>query len=209
MADDDAGVKEPLDLIRLALDERVYVKLRGERELRGRLHVRSFDAESEREMRGVGARPFAALSRATDPQAGRAGLWATLRVQFEEKARCACRCASHAKTTERRRQRACSRSTCSIFRPSARSLVSDHLLSEKRWSCARVPLCAPHTPKHSQASGGKGTRTLFPNLILPFLMTHFHTLSLRLFSGLRPAPQHDPGRRGRDRHHRGDRRGNL
>lgn len=39
MADDEVGVKEPLDLIRLALDERVYVKLRGERELRGRLHV--------------------------------------------------------------------------------------------------------------------------------------------------------------------------
>ncbi len=34
-----ATVKEPLDLIRLSLDERVYVKLRGERELRGRLHV--------------------------------------------------------------------------------------------------------------------------------------------------------------------------
>jgi U6 snRNA-associated Sm-like protein LSm3 len=41
-AADDVGVKEPLDLIRLALDERVYVKLRGERELRGRLHVSSF-----------------------------------------------------------------------------------------------------------------------------------------------------------------------
>ena len=41
MADDaSATVKEPLDLIRLSLDERVYVKLRGERELRGRLHVR-------------------------------------------------------------------------------------------------------------------------------------------------------------------------
>ncbi|KAF5837875.1 hypothetical protein DUNSADRAFT_3768 [Dunaliella salina] len=34
-----ATVKEPLDLIRLSLDERVYVKLRGERELRGRLHA--------------------------------------------------------------------------------------------------------------------------------------------------------------------------
>jgi hypothetical protein len=39
MAEDDATVKEPLDLIRLSLDERIYVKLRGERELRGRLHV--------------------------------------------------------------------------------------------------------------------------------------------------------------------------
>lgn len=41
MADDDATVKEPLDLIKLSLDERIYVKLRGDRELRGRLHVRS------------------------------------------------------------------------------------------------------------------------------------------------------------------------
>ena len=40
MADDDATVKEPLDLIKLSLDERIYVKLRGDRELRGRLHVR-------------------------------------------------------------------------------------------------------------------------------------------------------------------------
>ena len=37
---DGAGaVQEPLDLIRLSLDEQVYVKLRGDRELRGRLHV--------------------------------------------------------------------------------------------------------------------------------------------------------------------------
>jgi hypothetical protein len=40
MADEETTVKEPLDLIRLSLDERVYVKLRGERELRGKLHVR-------------------------------------------------------------------------------------------------------------------------------------------------------------------------
>jgi hypothetical protein len=40
MADDDATAREPLDLIRLSLDERVYVKLRGDRELRGKLHVR-------------------------------------------------------------------------------------------------------------------------------------------------------------------------
>lgn len=40
MAEEDATVKEPLDLIRLSLDERIYVKLRGDRELRGRLHVR-------------------------------------------------------------------------------------------------------------------------------------------------------------------------
>ena len=33
------GVNEPFDLIRLSLAERVYVKLRGDRELRGTLHV--------------------------------------------------------------------------------------------------------------------------------------------------------------------------
>mmetsp|Transcript_6567 Transcript_6567/g.19915 ORF Transcript_6567/g.19915 Transcript_6567/m.19915 type:complete len:97 (+) Transcript_6567:97-387(+) len=32
-------VEEPLDLIRMSLDERVYVKLRGDRELRGQLHA--------------------------------------------------------------------------------------------------------------------------------------------------------------------------
>jgi hypothetical protein len=39
MAEEDTTVKEPLDLIRLSLDERIYVKLRGEREIRGKLHV--------------------------------------------------------------------------------------------------------------------------------------------------------------------------
>lgn len=38
--EEEAAVREPLDLIRLALDEKVYVKLRGDREIRGRLHVR-------------------------------------------------------------------------------------------------------------------------------------------------------------------------
>lgn len=33
-------MEEPLDLIRLSIDERVYVKCRGDRELRGKLHVR-------------------------------------------------------------------------------------------------------------------------------------------------------------------------
>lgn len=33
------AVEEPLDLIRLSLDENVYVKMRNERELTGRLHV--------------------------------------------------------------------------------------------------------------------------------------------------------------------------
>lgn len=34
-----SGVQEPLDLIRLSLSERVFVKLRGERELSGILHA--------------------------------------------------------------------------------------------------------------------------------------------------------------------------
>ncbi len=33
------SVKEPLDLLRLSLDERVYVKCRNNRELRGKLHA--------------------------------------------------------------------------------------------------------------------------------------------------------------------------
>ena len=32
-------VEEPLDLVRLSLDERIFVKLRNSRELKGRLHV--------------------------------------------------------------------------------------------------------------------------------------------------------------------------
>jgi U6 snRNA-associated Sm-like protein LSm3 len=45
MADDlenipSITVKEPLDLVRLSLDERIYVKMRNDREIRGRLHVR-------------------------------------------------------------------------------------------------------------------------------------------------------------------------
>lgn len=44
MADVDEGrgapIDEPLDLVRLSLDEIVFVKLRGDRELKGRLHVR-------------------------------------------------------------------------------------------------------------------------------------------------------------------------
>jgi len=54
-AEDDAAVREPLDLIRLALDERVYVKLRGDREARGRLHVRG---------RSMGIRACGARERA-------------------------------------------------------------------------------------------------------------------------------------------------
>ena len=32
-------MEEPLDLIKLTIDERVYVKCRNDRELRGRLHA--------------------------------------------------------------------------------------------------------------------------------------------------------------------------
>jgi U6 snRNA-associated Sm-like protein LSm3 len=32
-------VKEPIDLVRLSLDERIHVKMRGDRELRGTLHA--------------------------------------------------------------------------------------------------------------------------------------------------------------------------
>jgi len=44
MADEESApisinVEVPLDLIQLSLDERVYVKMRNERELRGRLHA--------------------------------------------------------------------------------------------------------------------------------------------------------------------------
>ena len=42
MQQEGATVEEPLDLIRLSLDEKIYVKLRGDRELRGKLHVSGF-----------------------------------------------------------------------------------------------------------------------------------------------------------------------
>merc|ERR1712087_469436 len=32
-------VHEPLDLVRLSLDERILIKLRGDRDIRGRLHA--------------------------------------------------------------------------------------------------------------------------------------------------------------------------
>lgn len=33
------GITEPLDMIRHCIDEPIYVKMKGERELRGKLHV--------------------------------------------------------------------------------------------------------------------------------------------------------------------------
>ncbi|KFH48533.1 U6 snRNA-associated Sm-like protein-like protein [Hapsidospora chrysogenum ATCC 11550] len=38
-ADDSSHVAEPLDLVRLLLNEVVFIKLRGDRELKGRLHA--------------------------------------------------------------------------------------------------------------------------------------------------------------------------
>ena len=40
-------VEEPLDLVRLSLDERIFVKLRNSRELKGRLHVSETDKKCE------------------------------------------------------------------------------------------------------------------------------------------------------------------
>lgn len=39
MSEEHAPVREPLDLVKLCLEERVFVKLRGDRELKGKLHV--------------------------------------------------------------------------------------------------------------------------------------------------------------------------
>ena len=36
---EEGGHAEPLDLVRLCIDEVVVVRLRGDRELKGRLHV--------------------------------------------------------------------------------------------------------------------------------------------------------------------------
>lgn len=43
-----SGIQEPFDLIRLSLSERVFVKLRGDRELTGILHVCRFLASIRR-----------------------------------------------------------------------------------------------------------------------------------------------------------------
>ncbi|KAM3410716.1 hypothetical protein ACQJBY_002755 [Aegilops geniculata] len=47
-SEEDVTVKEPLDLIRLSLDERIYVKLRSDRELRGKLHMSQDKAAGEK-----------------------------------------------------------------------------------------------------------------------------------------------------------------
>jgi len=43
--DEKEETNEPLDLVRLCIDEVVIVKLRGDRELKGRLHVCCAKAE--------------------------------------------------------------------------------------------------------------------------------------------------------------------
>ena len=48
-----SGVQEPFDLIRLSLSERVFVKLRGDRELSGVLHVRATEASCCADADGV------------------------------------------------------------------------------------------------------------------------------------------------------------
>mmetsp|Transcript_27968 Transcript_27968/g.51666 ORF Transcript_27968/g.51666 Transcript_27968/m.51666 type:complete len:102 (-) Transcript_27968:269-574(-) len=42
--EESAVVSSPLDLLKLSLDERIYVKLKGNREMRGKLHA--FDQHS-------------------------------------------------------------------------------------------------------------------------------------------------------------------
>jgi hypothetical protein len=54
---DTGSSSEPFDLVRLCLDEPVFVKLRGDRELQGKLHVRvplpSFSSQDTRRASGV------------------------------------------------------------------------------------------------------------------------------------------------------------
>jgi small nuclear ribonucleoprotein (snRNP)-like protein len=40
-------VERPLDLVRLSLDERIFVKCKGDRELRGKLHVRRISGRAK------------------------------------------------------------------------------------------------------------------------------------------------------------------
>ena len=56
-------VEQPLDLVRLSLDERIYVKMRGDRELRGRLHVRRAPKPRHRGCHGHVLIPSAASLR--------------------------------------------------------------------------------------------------------------------------------------------------
>lgn len=69
MANAEAGgassVSEPLDLVRLSLDEIVFVKLRGDRELKGRLHVNHISKAtmlSKPRLANLNARPTIAIA---------------------------------------------------------------------------------------------------------------------------------------------------
>lgn len=46
-------VSEPLDLVRLLLNEVVFVKLRGDRELKGKLHVSAEKLQSTLQWRAL------------------------------------------------------------------------------------------------------------------------------------------------------------
>ena len=69
--------REPLDLIRLSIDERIYVKCQGDRELRGKLHA--YDNHLNMVRRGVpscgGA--FTSFKRVVSGRAG--GGWSLFR----------------------------------------------------------------------------------------------------------------------------------
>lgn len=52
VGEESSHVAEPLDLVRLLLNEVVFVKLRGDRELKGKLHVRAIHALSVLEVNG-------------------------------------------------------------------------------------------------------------------------------------------------------------
>ena len=68
----EVSVKEPLDLVRLSLDEKVYVKCRGDRELRGTLHVRARGRRPGRaHARAAVAVQCSALTRARAPPCAR------------------------------------------------------------------------------------------------------------------------------------------
>jgi hypothetical protein len=56
MDEREEASNEPLDLVRLCIDEIVIVKLRGDRELKGRLHVRwnfEVDRRGAKQMTGI------------------------------------------------------------------------------------------------------------------------------------------------------------
>lgn len=64
------GVNEPFDLMRLSLAERVFVKLRGDRELRGTLHA--YDGHMNLIMSEVEETIYVVLEEEEDGVVGRA-----------------------------------------------------------------------------------------------------------------------------------------